>query len=217
MATNFTPSASHSSSASAPNAQDSSLQVQFVQIGQKTIRVGYFTGKVVSATKNMETRVSGSGGGGYSYQGTGYSSSVNITSTTVVHDQVFIQSRDGEEKAFQLQGFDLAVREGNILTVAVAMIEGKSDAVYAVAATNHTTRTNYVKDSAVKEVARECVSLLDFRKNISMKGLVGVGLLAIPTSGLGLFAYPFYVILVVVPQKAKELKSQIQFPQVEHW
>lgn len=97
------------------------------------------------------------------------------------------------------------------------MIEGKSDAVYAVAATNHTTRTNYVKDSAVKEVARECVSLLDFRKNISMKGLVGVGLLAIPTSGLGLFAYPFYVILVVVPQKAKELKSQIQFPQVEHW
>jgi len=60
-----------------------------VQAAGKEAALYHFTGIVAEAGKNMETIVSGGGGGGYSYQGTGGSAPVTITSRTVIHDQFF--------------------------------------------------------------------------------------------------------------------------------
>lgn len=59
------------------------------------------------------------------------------SSQTVVHDQFFIHSPDGSEKAVKLQGHDLAIRDGHILSMAWA--EGKKDGYY-LALRNHTLR-----------------------------------------------------------------------------
>lgn len=96
------------------------------------------TGKVTGASKHLETQVSGGGGGGYSYQGTGYSSTAPITSRTVTHDQVFVNDGSGKEHALKLQDWDLAVREGHQLTAVWLVKRGKSSGPY-VAIRNHTT------------------------------------------------------------------------------
>ena len=48
---------------------------------------------------------------------TGGSAPTTISSTTVVHDQIFLTDSDGTEYTFQLQDFNVACREGNELTV----------------------------------------------------------------------------------------------------
>jgi len=61
----------------------------------------------------METKVSGSGGGGTTFRGTGGNSNVHITSKTVVHDQIFLEGLNCREYSFQLSDFNVACREGN--------------------------------------------------------------------------------------------------------
>ncbi|MBS1597618.1 MAG: hypothetical protein JST75_05300 [Bacteroidetes bacterium] len=111
------------------------------------------TGQVVSAGKNMETRVHGGGGGGYSYQGTGSSAPITITSTTVVHDQIFLLDKSGREHSFQLQNFNVACREGNELTVSWAIKKGSKTGPYIVSF-NRTTGQVYYNDGELKKIFR---------------------------------------------------------------
>jgi hypothetical protein len=120
-------------------------------IDSKELELYWFTGKVAGSSKNLETTVSvsGGGGGGYVQGGTGYVAPVSISSssTTTVHDQLFLIDRNGKEKSFQLQDFDIACRETHQVTVLWAMNKGAKEGPY-VLVYNHTT-----KDAAFKEEA----------------------------------------------------------------
>lgn len=60
--------------------------MQTIKLNGKDYDLQSTTGKVWGSGKNMETRVSGGGGGGYTNRGTGYTAPVSITSKTIVHD-----------------------------------------------------------------------------------------------------------------------------------
>jgi hypothetical protein len=103
-------------------------------IDSKPIELYWFTGSVVGASKNLETRVTGGGGGGQN----GYSAPVSIRSTTTVHDQLFLVDRSGTERAFQLSNFDVACRESHNVSVVWAMKKGAKEGPY-ILVHNHTT------------------------------------------------------------------------------
>jgi hypothetical protein len=110
-------------------------------------------GKVNEAGKNMETKVSGGGGGGYSYKGTGGTAPISIKSTTVVHDQIFLTDNEGTEHSFQLQDFNVACRESNELSVIWAIKSGKKTGPYIVVL-NHSTRKSFYHDKELKKIFR---------------------------------------------------------------
>jgi len=108
-------------------------------VNGKSIELHAITGTVLSSNKHLETRVSSSGGGN--------NTSVSVTSRTIVHDQFFLQDSTGREHSFQLHGFDIACREGNTLSVILAIKDGKSQGLY-VSVINHTTgKTSFNEDS----------------------------------------------------------------------
>ncbi len=113
----------------------------------------WVTGKVAGASKHLETRISGGGGGGYSYQGTGFSSSAPVTSQTITHDQVFLADGNGREHALKLQNWDLATREGHELTAVWVVRKGKSSGPY-LAIRNHTTDDTQYNDSELAKLHR---------------------------------------------------------------
>ena len=119
-----------------------------LQIGSKTLNLSWFTGKVVGTTKNLETKVSGGGGGGYTSQGSGYTAPVHITSTTTVHDQLFLIDPSGQERSFQLKNFDISCRETHQVTVLWAAKKGKTDG-YNVLVYNHTVNKAAFQQSSL--------------------------------------------------------------------
>ncbi|GAB2488662.1 hypothetical protein [Algoriphagus taiwanensis] len=109
-----------------------------------------FSGMVEESGKNMETKVSGGGGGGATYQGTGGTAPVTITSRTIVHDQVFLVNKEGKEKSFQLQDFHLAARKGNQLTVFWGIKSGDKTGYY-FAVKNHSTDEEFYRDDLLRK------------------------------------------------------------------
>ncbi len=116
-----------------------------VKTAGKEATLYHFTGMVAEAGKNMETIVSGGGGGGYSYQGTGGSAPVTISSRTVIHDQFFLVDKNGNERAFQLQGFNIACRKDNKLTVIWGIKKGERNGPYIIVH-NFSTHETFYKD-----------------------------------------------------------------------
>lgn len=116
-------------------------------------RLESVTGQVLATTKSMETSVQGSvsGGGGRLREGSGkvHGVDLQLVSTTIVHDQFFLADEAGREHAFQLQGFNVACREGNSLTVVSALAPGQARGPY-VAVHNNTTQTRFVNESALR-------------------------------------------------------------------
>lgn len=110
-----------------------------------------FSGVVEESGKNLETRVSGGGGGGATYQGTGGTAPVTITSKTVIHDQLFLTNKEGKERSFQLQDFNLACRRGNEVTVYWGIKQGKSNGSY-LAVKNHTTDQVFFDDGKISSI-----------------------------------------------------------------
>lgn len=192
---------------------------QTIRIGNKDVTIYSFTGKVASSSKNMETKVSGGGGGGYSYKGTGGTAPVRITSTTIVHDQLFLVNREGNETALQLQGFDLACRESNIVTAMWAIKEGSETGPY-FAVLNHSTNSKFAKDSAIKQIVIECVS--PFKSGSKTAGIlkllaiIALCIIVLPLM-LVLIGYIIYFNVVTIPNGVKEFKSQIQYPTSDLW
>jgi len=109
-----------------------------INTSNKVYELYWVAGQVVSAGKNMETRVQGGGGGSY---GNGYTAAVRITSTTTVHDQIFLVDREGKEHAFQLQDFNVACRDGNDLSVIWAIKKGGAKGPYIVVHNRSTAQT----------------------------------------------------------------------------
>lgn len=132
------------------------MAMKRISVDGRELDLYWFTGKVLTTTKNLETQVHGGGGGGYVSQGSGYSAPVTISSTTTVHDQIFLAKSDGTEMAFQLHGFNVACRESNLVTVLWAIRPGEESGSY-VLVYNHTTKDARFDDDAIKRVVRPSV------------------------------------------------------------
>lgn len=130
------------------------MQAQTFTAGRHNYTIFYAKGKVVGKDKNYETKISGSGGGGASYQGTGGTSPISISSTTVIHDKVYLQQKDGKEMAIELTNWDIACREDHLLLV-VWIKRGINESGPYVAIKNFTTDTiDYNKDK-IKVLANQ--------------------------------------------------------------
>lgn len=132
-------------------------QLRQFTVNGRSYHVHDFAGAVLDHKKRSVTEVSGSGGGGsgYSYRGTGssYTAPIRITSTTTTHDDVILQTEDGQEQAFQLLDFDLATRGLHTLTVLWAIGDGKKEGPY-FGVFNHNTGSHYVRRAALRQIAR---------------------------------------------------------------
>jgi len=203
------------------------LMSQIIQIGEQSVTLHQFTGKVVNASKNMESIMQGSisAGGGTMYQGTGTTAPVNVrlSSTTVVHDQIFIQNKHGEELVFQLKGFNLAVREGNLVTAAWLIPKDKEQGPY-IAFINHSTNDKYVASATIKQVVSNCRPIkwpLLWASLIGLILTIPIGVWAGDFWGFTCFFVSLFVFVgigvraiyhefSVVPPTVKELHDRIQ-------
>ena len=108
------------------------------QIGKTNFEFQSLRGEVAGASKWSTTHVSGGGGGGYVHQGTGYSATAPVTSTTTEHDQFFVRRSDGKETPMRLSDAKLALRDGQDVSLVWGIPAGKNEGAY-VAVMNHTT------------------------------------------------------------------------------
>lgn len=114
----------------------------------KIYNLYWINGIVVNQGKYATTHVSGSGGGSGQYQ-----APVNISSSTTVHNDIFLTDNSGKEHSIQLSGFDVACREGNELSVIWAIKEGLNTGPY-IAVLNHTTSQYYENKTALAGMFR---------------------------------------------------------------
>jgi hypothetical protein len=168
------------------------------------------TGKVMETGKNMETRIHGSGGGGATYRGYGGTAPISISSTTVVHDQIFLIDDKGQEHSFQLQGFNVACRADNILSVIWAIKKGAKTGPY-IAVVNETTGKQFFDDKALQTMFR-----------YPLLYLLGAMVLCVILGSMSSF---FYWGLLIVPilwyrqgvTGAKKFKAQTDFKSLSSY
>ena len=132
---------------------DEALRMREILINGKPFELHAVTGRVAAANKQLETRVSGGGGGGYAHQGTGFTNAVHISSTTVTHDQVYVVDGGGREHALRLQNWNLACREGHELTAVWLIKKGKTSGPY-VAIRNATIDETKYDDKELAKASR---------------------------------------------------------------
>jgi hypothetical protein len=142
------------------------------------------------------------------YNGSGYSSPVYVTSSTTVHDQIFIQ-HNGREWAVQLSNFNIACREGHHVTAVWAIKNGDERGPYILVA-NHTTGESYRADTTISQFVRSgsmatigCLGYLAF--------LVAMGVV---THGVALFfLIPFGL---TIPYIRSRVKNPLTSEQLKH-
>ncbi len=74
-------------------------------------------GIVAGVHKHAETTVSGSGGGGSTYNGQGHTNAVSITSTITVKQEFFLKTANGKQVPVQLSGMDIPIMDGQVVTM----------------------------------------------------------------------------------------------------
>jgi hypothetical protein len=107
-------------------------------IGKATYNLNYFTGKVLESKTRDVLSVSGGGGGGQIYQGSGNISGSSISSHSTRYDTLFLRDSSGKEDTFEFRNSGINVRNGQIVTVIWAIKEGKESGGY-IAIHNHNT------------------------------------------------------------------------------
>jgi len=73
--------------------------------------------EVVSVNQRERATVRGSGGGGFSYKGTGFTVPVNVQTTHQKWLEVWVRRTDGREDRLDFSGVNLLVREGHKLAL----------------------------------------------------------------------------------------------------
>ncbi len=99
--------------------------MQSFSYGGKTINFSAWTGIVSGSTKSSETRVWGSGGGGYVGPRGGYVSAPTIQSTIIRKHEFWLTDKDGKEWPFKIGGPDIPLRDGQKVTVIAGFPKGK--------------------------------------------------------------------------------------------
>lgn len=105
------------------------------------------TGTVVNASKLTTTHIYSSGGH-YDSSSNTYSAPTT-SSTTIIHDQIFLMDSQGREHSLRLAGWDIASRESHLLTALWLIKKGNETGDY-IAMYNHTTNEEYTKYSRLR-------------------------------------------------------------------
>lgn len=170
------------------------------------VKVCSFIGKVVDNNKQLETIVSGSGGGGTIYNGKGTLDPINIHSTTAVHDHFFLIDENGTEISVKLIDWNVSLRNEHTINIIWA-ISGKKTTGPYVAINNQNLNDVIWNDTALKYVVASCLT-----KHLLI-GLVASIILGYLTSNFSLFFFGliatfiyFYIQRGIL---AKDLKSKI--------
>jgi hypothetical protein len=127
---------------------------------------------VAGVSKEREQHVYGSIAGstyGSVYQGTGSVSggvSGQIGSYTTVHDQFFVIDAEGNERAFQMSNWNLALRDGQVLSAVWAGDKGP-----LVLFRNHNTRVTVPDPAPIKDLLQANGAALIFLVTVAMVGL----------------------------------------------
>jgi hypothetical protein len=124
-----------------------------ISVGGKLYEVHSLQGRVAAATKHLETRVHGGGGGGYTHQGSGYTAPVTVSSTTVTHDQIFVIEPNGREHALRLENWNISTREGHELVAVWLIKKGKASGPYVVIQNRTLNETQY-NDQELEKLCR---------------------------------------------------------------
>lgn len=167
------------------------------------------SGKVLSTNKNLETKVSGHGGGGGTFRGTGFNRPVKITSKTTVHDQIFIEDKAGIEHSYELQDFDISCREGNLLTIIAAFKEGNNSG-YNFAAINHTTKKTFFSEVNLQKIASPNIWLFIGIFVVALFLIIKILADAALVLGFILFLGMLIFYIVKMKQNVRKIKSSVQ-------
>ena len=155
------------------------------------------TGTVVGKDKRSDTKVHGyvsNNGGG------------NISSTTVISDDIFLLDKNGKEHSFQLLNFDIACRNDNILSVLSSHPFGRKSGRY-FAVINHSTGKIFYHQYRVKALCAPnkyalgaifiILSFFLFAYSYNGSGLPKIGVLLIAVIA-------FYIIMEKINQRKLE-------------
>ena len=133
--------------------------MQQITVNGKSLEAYTISGRVANTTKHLETRVHGGGGGGQSFNGTGFSAPVHVSSTTTTHDQIFLVDASGAEHVLRLQNWDIACRESNEMMATWMTRKGGQKGPW-VAIRNISTGSTDYNDSELGRLARPKLLLL---------------------------------------------------------
>jgi hypothetical protein len=175
-----------------------------IRINGRQIQLHFITGTVVGTSKSHETQTAVSGGGGSASVSNSRAfgqrqqvrvnlEPVQVTSSTVVHDQIFLRDEQEQEHVFNLQNLNVDCREGHSLTVVRATWSGNQAGRY-VEVVNNSLSTTYQDSATIEGLCRPssipylllCIVLLPLLVlsyipgKFWLVGLVVVGTLVLP-------------------------------------
>lgn len=102
----------------------------------KTYTFCDFTGQLMDISKQRETHISGSGGGGATWDGYGTTAPINIQSSTTLHEDLYLMNDSGQEKHFKMRNWDITGRIGHTMQVVWVIAPRRKTGPY-VAVYNH--------------------------------------------------------------------------------
>lgn len=103
---------------------------EFVHDGV-TVQFGHVSGTVLSSKKYSETHVSSSGGGGHVGRRGGYVAAPKVHSRVVTRHEFWLRKLDGTEQVFQFTNRDIALREGQQVSLLIAARADAKQSWYA--------------------------------------------------------------------------------------
>ena len=177
---------------------------EFVHEGV-TVQFGHVSGTVLSSRKTSETHVSSSGGGGRVGRRGGYVAAPKVHSRVVTKHEFWLRKLDGTEQVFQFTNRDIALREGQQVSLLIAARANAKQSWYAELV-NHDAR-NRTAISTVPELA-EHLQLNEFTSQSFVKlGLLLGGAWMAIHFGSGLFGLAVFGAFVYIAMK-RQMRSR---------
>jgi len=180
-----------------------------IRINGKDCQLYWVSGNVLESDKKMQTETSG----GQIYYANNRPYSTGISTTTTIHDEIFISDNAGKEHSFQLRNFNVACRTGNKVSVIWAVKGRKRSGPY-VAVLNHSTSKIFYHEASLKKICQPfekiyhaycisivliCIAILYFQNN-------GIGLMWVMS--LTQYAILLFVILVLINRQIIKMAIQ---------
>ena len=171
-----------------------------VTVNNKTYVIEEFFGRVVESNRERETKVSGSGGGGATWNGYGTTAPVDISSETTVHDEFFLIDEQGNEKYLHLTNWDIPLRVGHQIQ-AVWIYPGNSKTGYHVAIFNKN-----LDKLEINKITTHRLALIPYVRNVWF-GWIVVFLLAIIIKSGWFFMFGWFTVFVFYILKAGKIQK----------
>ncbi len=146
-------------------------------------------GLVADFIKNTSTQVYGSGGGGYTYNGTGGSAPISISSTTHFHDKIFLDHGNGQQSLIELDDWDIAATKGHEMLI-LWIIKNNAERGPYVYVKNFTTGQNLIGNNVIDQLAEKPENI--FKQN---GGCAAITLIVFVGFAFGAIIFSFFSVV----------------------